>query len=123
MRTLKPLPLLSVYTASKAAVNAFTESLALELAPFGVRMCIVLPGRAPGTPFGDNARSRMGNSGGAHEAYAEFRQRAIAAVRDATSAPVTHAQDVAEAVWRAVTDPAAPMRIAAGADAVALMGV
>jgi len=35
--TLKSLPLLSVYTGSKAAVNAFTESLALELAPFGVR--------------------------------------------------------------------------------------
>jgi hypothetical protein len=29
---------------------------------------------------------------------------------------------VAEAVWRAVTDPAAPMRIPAGADAVALAG-
>ena len=28
--TLRSLPLLSVYTASKAAVNAFTESLALE---------------------------------------------------------------------------------------------
>jgi hypothetical protein len=27
---------------------------------------------------------------------------------------------VAQAVWRAVTDPAAPMRIAAGADAEAL---
>ena len=59
--TLKALPLLSVYTASKAAVNAFTESLALELEPFGVRARVVLPGRAPDTRFGDNARARMGN--------------------------------------------------------------
>ena len=117
--TLKSLPLLSVYTGSKAAVNAFTESLALELAPFDVRARIVLPGRSPETSFGDNARQRM--AGSAHEAYADFTQRVFAAVRD-TSSPVTHAQDVAEAVWRAVTDPAAPMRLPAGADAVALAG-
>jgi short-subunit dehydrogenase len=115
--TLKSLPLLSVYTASKAAVNAFTESLALELAPFDVRVRLVLPGRAPGTSFGDNARRLMGNS--VPEAYADFVQHVFAAMRDA-AVPVTHAQDVAEAVWRAVTDPAAPMRIPAGADAVAL---
>ena len=41
--TLRSLPLLSVYTGSKAAVNAFTESLALELAPFDVRARLVLP--------------------------------------------------------------------------------
>jgi len=117
--TLKPLPLLSVYTGSKAAVNAFTESLALELAPFGVRARLVLPGRAPGTSFGDNARRLV--EGSAHAAYAEFTQGVFAAVRD-TNSPVTHAQDVAEAVWRAVTDPAAPMRIPAGADSVALSG-
>jgi NAD(P)-dependent dehydrogenase (short-subunit alcohol dehydrogenase family) len=117
--TLKPLPLLSVYTASKAAVNAFTESLALELAPFNVRVRLVLPGRAPGTSFGDNARQRMATSG--HEAYAELMDRVFAAVRDATT-PITHARDVAEAVWRAVTDPAVPMRMPAGADAVALAG-
>ena len=29
--TFQPLPLMSIYTASKAAVNAFTESVALEL--------------------------------------------------------------------------------------------
>lgn len=115
--TLKPLPLLSVYTASKAAVNAFTESLALELQPFGVRVRLVLPGRAPSTSFGANARPRMEQS--THAAYADFTQQVFAAVRD-TSTPVTHSQDVAEAVWRAVTDPAAPMRIPAGADAVAL---
>jgi hypothetical protein len=36
--------------------------------------------------------------------------------------PITHAIDVAEAVWRAATDPNAPMRIPAGEDAVALAG-
>jgi hypothetical protein len=34
--------------------------------------------------------------------------------------PVTHASDVVEAVWRAVTDAAAPLRLPAGADALAL---
>ena len=118
--TLKPLPLLSVYTGSKAAVNAFTESLALELAPFGVRARLVLPGRAPSTSFGDNARRLMEGSG--HAAYAEFTQSVFTAMRDGNT-PVTHSQDVAEAVWRAVTDPASPMRIPAGADSVALFGV
>lgn len=113
--TLKSLPLLSVYTGSKAAVNAFTESLALELAPFDVRVRLVLPGRAPGTRFGENARRLMGDS--VPEAYAGFTQQVIGAVQD-TSTPVTHGEDVAEAVWRAVTDPSAPMRIPAGADAV-----
>jgi len=116
--TLKPLPLLSVYTGSKAAVNAFTESLDLELASFGARARLVLPGRAPSTSFGDNARRLV--SGSAHAAYADFTQRVFAAMRD-TDSPVTHSKDVAEAVWRAVTDPAAPMRIPAGVDAIALL--
>jgi NAD(P)-dependent dehydrogenase (short-subunit alcohol dehydrogenase family) len=115
--TLKPLPLLSVYTSSKAAVNAFTESLALELAPFGIRAHLVLPGRAPETRFGDNARQRMG--GEPHAAYADFQAQVFATMRN-NPTPVTHAQDVSEAVWRAVTDPAAPMRLPAGADALAL---
>lgn len=115
--TLKPLPLLSVYTSSKAAVNAFTESLALELAPFGIRVRLVLPGRAPETRFGDNARQRM--TGEPHAAYTDYQARMFAAMRDADT-PVTQARDVTEAVWRAVTDPAAPMRLPAGADALAL---
>ncbi|KAA0580046.1 SDR family oxidoreductase [Azospirillum sp. Sh1] len=114
--TLKPLHLLSVYTASKAAVNAFTESLALELEPFNVRTHLVLPGRAPDTAFGENARSRMRDA--IPEAYAPLAQSVFAAWQQ--PGPVTHATDVAEAVWRAATDPSCPMRLAAGADAVAL---
>jgi NAD(P)-dependent dehydrogenase (short-subunit alcohol dehydrogenase family) len=114
--TLRPLPLLSVYTASKAAVNAFTASLALELEQFGIRARIVLPGRSPETPFGDNARAR-GNMN-IPEPYAEFAANHFARMRQA-GGDVTRALDVAHAVWRAATDPTCPMRLPAGADAVA----
>ncbi|MFM0163668.1 SDR family oxidoreductase [Paraburkholderia sediminicola] len=114
--TLKALPLLAAYRASKAAVNAFTESMALELEQFGVRAHLVLPGRAPETRFGENARAHI--HGFDHEAYADLVKSVVARIED-TSAPITHAQDVAEAVWRAATDPSSPMRIPAGADAEA----
>lgn len=114
--TLTSLPLLSVYTASKAAVNAFTESLALELLPFNVRVKLVLPGRAPETRFGANAQTRM--QGSIPEVYADLAQRVFADWAQSTE--VTQAQDVAEAVWRAANDPSCPMRLVAGADAVTL---
>jgi NAD(P)-dependent dehydrogenase (short-subunit alcohol dehydrogenase family) len=112
--TLKALPLIAAYSASKAAVNAFTESLALEVEPFGVRVRLVLPGRAPDTRFGENARARI--HGFDHEAYTDLAGKVRAGLQD-TSSPITRAQDVAEAVWRAATDPSSPMRIPAGADA------
>lgn len=115
--TMKSLPLLSVYTASKAAVNAFTESLALELEPLGIRTRLVLPGRSPETRFGDNARASM--QGEIPGVYKPVLDTVFAGVRGA--GPVTHAEDVARAVWRAVTDPGAPMRLPAGEDAEALI--
>jgi NAD(P)-dependent dehydrogenase (short-subunit alcohol dehydrogenase family) len=114
--TLKSLPLLSIYTASKAAVNAFTESLALELHAFNIRATLVLPGRAPDTRFGENARPRMQNS--IPEAYAGLAADIFAEWGRATE--ITHSLDVSEAVWRAATDPSSPSRIPAGADAVAV---
>lgn len=116
--TLKPLPLVGVYSASKAAVNALTESLAIEVEPFGIRVRLVLPGRAPSTQFGSNALVRPQAED--NTAYSELAQRVFASFRD-SSGPITEGRDVAEAVWRAVTDPSAPMRIAAGKDAEALM--
>ncbi len=111
--TLKVLPIIGMYRASKAAVNALTESLALEVAPLGVRVHLVLPGRAPQTQFSENARAHM--LGLDHEDYASTVQGFISSVR--SDGPITHASDVAAAVWLAATDPTAPARIPAGADA------
>lgn len=112
--TLKALPLLAAYRASKAAVNAFTECLAQELQPFGVRVRLVLPGRAPETPFAENGRDRM--QGLDHEAYADVVKNLFAMFE--SEGPVTYVQDVAETVWLAATAPDCPERLPAGADAV-----
>jgi hypothetical protein len=78
---------------------------------------LVIPGRSPETRFGENAQPRI--QGGIPEAYAALAQSVFAGWAQSSSA-VTRALDVAEAVWRAANDPSSPMRIAAGADAVAL---
>ena len=117
--TLKPLPLLSIYRASKAAVNALTESAAIELAEFGIRARVVVPGSAPETSFGSTARERIAAAGGFSEHYAAFIERTVAGMMRARTGDVTTAQDVAQAVFRAATDPDCPMILPAGADAVA----
>ncbi|PSS59714.1 short-chain dehydrogenase/reductase [Ensifer sp. NM-2] len=111
--TLRPFPALSVYSASKAAINAFTESLALEVAQFGIRTRLVLPGSAPTTSFGKNAVARMGMEVPAP--YEAFVQDYLATMRRSTEK--TEPDEVAQAVWRAVTESEAPMRLPAGVDA------
>ena len=114
--TLAPMPLVAAYTASKTAIEGFTASLALELAPFDVRVKLVEPGYGPGTRFTANGAERM--QGLIPEAYAPFAQSIFAALGSPTA--VTTEPDVAEAVWRAAGDPAATLRYPAGADAIAL---
>jgi NAD(P)-dependent dehydrogenase (short-subunit alcohol dehydrogenase family) len=110
------MPLVAVYTASKAAIQAFTASLAFELEAFDVRVKLVEPGYCPSTRFTSNGQPRM--EGLFPEAYAPFVEQVFAAVGRPSA--VTKESDVAEAVWRAVTDSANTLRFPAGADAVAL---
>src|SRR5690606_37623408 len=49
--TLTPIPLVSVYTASKTAIEGFTASLEHELRDLGIRVKLVEPGYGPGTRF------------------------------------------------------------------------
>ncbi len=117
--TYKPLPLLAVYRASKAAVTSLTESAALELAPFNIRATVVVPGMAPSTNFAASAQEQIAKGGWFPDAYQDFADQTMAALHAAGSGEVTTARDVAEAVFRAATDPDCPLTIPAGADAIA----
>jgi NAD(P)-dependent dehydrogenase (short-subunit alcohol dehydrogenase family) len=114
--TLARMPLAAAYAASKAAVDAFTASLAFELEPFGIRTKMVLPGYGPTTAFAANGGTRM--QGLVPPAYAAFAEKVFAGFAAATQ--TTRESDVADAVWRAVHDTTGQLRFPAGADAVAL---
>lgn len=80
-----------------------------------MRVSVVLPGRSPETSFAANAQSRMAEI---PEAYSDLAQAVFANFAQSRE-PVTYSQDVAEAIWQAANDPTSPMRLPAGADAVA----
>lgn len=60
----------------------------------------------------------MGN-GGFPEPYADFAHEVMTTMMAAADEPLTTAGDVADAVYRAATDPDCPMMLPAGPDAVA----
>src|SRR5690606_24882676 len=74
---LARMPLVAVYTATKAAIEGFTASLALEMEEFDVRVKIVEPGYGPGTRFAANGGARM--AGLIPEPYAPFAERVMTA--------------------------------------------
>ena len=113
---LMPMPLVSVYTASKTAIEGFTGSLAHELRAFGVRAKLVQPGYGPGTSFTQNTDVTIEEAIPAP--YMPFAEPILAAF--ATPGAVTTAADVAEGVWQAVHDQSDRMHFPAGPDAVAL---
>lgn len=113
--TLKALPLLSVYTASKAAIVSFTKSLALELDEFNIKVGVVLPGMAPETAFASNAHGRVAHA--FPDDYAAAMSSVLSGFQN-YHGPVTRAADVAEVVWQAVQDAPTAFRLPAGADAI-----
>ena len=115
--TMAPFPLAAIYTASKAAIEGLTGSLALELAAIGIDTKLVEPGYGPDTRFSANSGLPVAEL--IPEAYAAFTQP----IFEAFGRPpelFTTATDVAETVWRAVHDRSGQLRFPAGPDAVAL---
>ncbi|MDX6770892.1 MAG: SDR family oxidoreductase [Elusimicrobiota bacterium] len=111
-------PLASAYCASKFALEGLSESLAYELAPHGVQVCAVQPGRFA-TRFTDNSawgeRSMAPDSPYRRETdgYARLRERLTGG-----SAPPQAA--VVEALARLAEARRIPRRLRLGRDAAAL---
>lgn len=112
-----PMPLVAAYTASKYAIEGFSESLAYELGMLGVRVKIVEPGLSPTTSFAANSGGRCENTIPA--AYAAHADRYMQSMQAYPTA-YTMAEDVAEAVFSAATDGTDKLRYPAGADSIML---
>ncbi len=118
--TIGVMPLVAIYAASKCAIEGFTESLAYELAAFGIRARLVEPGYAPTTNFSANGATRM--QGLFPADYLPFVQACFAKMA-AYPTPYCSEAEVAEAVYAAATDDTDRVRHPAGADTKLLAGL
>ncbi|MEV7910020.1 SDR family oxidoreductase [Streptomyces griseus] len=112
------MPLSAVYKASKMAVEGFTASLSLELAPFGVQARTVQPGACLTTGFAANATNGASLDELVPAPYAPWAKEAMGGFTGQDL--FTKESDVAETVWRAVHDTTGRLRFPAGPDAVRL---
>ena len=110
------LPFLGAYAMSKFALEAFADSLRIELAPWGMHVAIVEPGTIA-TAIWTKPQRRMDEfPPAAAELYGERaeRFRRLAAARSAKGVP---AEEVAKAVEHALTADSPRTRYVVGPDA------
>jgi NAD(P)-dependent dehydrogenase (short-subunit alcohol dehydrogenase family) len=108
---LVPVPFMGMYSASKFALEGYSESLWHELKPFGIRVSLTEAGFL-NTPI---AHHRQTGAAPIDE-YDRWRDRALNSVR-AQEAKGPGAEEVAEAMAQIVASPRPRMRYAIGAQA------
>jgi NAD(P)-dependent dehydrogenase (short-subunit alcohol dehydrogenase family) len=110
---------LSLYSASKFAVEGFSESLALEVSPFGIQVTIVAPGFM---------RTEFLAEGSLHQAphriadYSEAATQMGHFVKQNNGKQTGDPDKLGAALLHLASQDRAPMRFLAGSDAVALAG-
>jgi NAD(P)-dependent dehydrogenase (short-subunit alcohol dehydrogenase family) len=116
---LTTLPLSSLYHATKYAVVGFTEALAYELEPFGIRAKVVAPGGVA-TDFATRSLSLTYQGDGGP--YADTIAKVGAVFRDRfAGAGLSKPEAIAEVIFEAATDDSPRVRYVAGPDAYALL--
>ena len=105
----------SMYSASKFAIEGFSESLAQEIANFGIKLTLVEPG-AFRTDFLDSRMLKIGTH--SLDDYSEFRTSALAVFEARNHQQVGDPDKLGLAVVKLVEQKEPPLRFVAGADAV-----
>lgn len=97
---LVPVPFYGVYRASNAAVAALSETLAVELGQFGIKVVEILPGPIDTDMLAGSDRLAEGARYPGYERLAEQMLEGRRLVRDMITPP----RDAAEAIVKAVLD-------------------
>ncbi|WP_063029783.1 SDR family NAD(P)-dependent oxidoreductase [Pseudomonas yamanorum] len=108
----------SMYSASKFAIEGFSEALAEEVAEFGIRLTLLEPG-AFRTDFLDSRMLKRGTRG--LEDYAEFRARTLAVFEARNHRQIGDPDRLGLAVVQLAALAAPPLRFVAGSDAVSVV--
>jgi NAD(P)-dependent dehydrogenase (short-subunit alcohol dehydrogenase family) len=110
------LPMISLYCASKFALEGFSEALSYELAALGITVKLVEPGGVTSTSFGERSGAEFGQAQSMpdYEPFLKAANTLFAGLRaaraDATS------EDVAEVIFTAATDGSDQLRYVATDD-------
>ncbi len=113
-------PLLSIYAATKHAIEGFSEGLRLEVEPFGIHVCLVEPGNFKTPIFFEN--QRRGRNMSAEGPYARLNEIVGQLIlREAERAPPP--DEVGRVIAGLVDDASPKFRSAVGRDAHALMAL
>ncbi|WP_437756892.1 SDR family oxidoreductase [Sorangium sp. So ce1389] len=114
------LPGVSIYAATKHAVEGFSEALRWEVAPFGVHVCLIEPGTFKTEIFFENQRRGAHVSpDGPYAAMTRVLERLV--LEDAAKAPPP--APVAAAILRLIEGASPPFRTLIGRDARALVAL
>ncbi len=94
------VPMFGAYNASKFAIEAMSDALRMELAPFGVRVAIIEPGPIR-TSFGDRAMREASKHSDPSSPYAPFMARAEK-IKELSDKSAIGPEAVSRAIYQAI---------------------
>ncbi len=115
------LPMISLYNASKFALEGFSESLSYELLGLGITVKLVEPGGVLATNFGQRLTAEFAANDGAPADYDGFIARTGAVFEELRAERLATSEEVAQVIFEAATDGTERLRYVATGDILPLV--